>query len=279
MWHTATTSEYAHPGQECPPKCEPRYAGAKRMAGRTFAIGDIHGELEALRAVLGKLPTLDERDTLVFVGDYVDRGPHSAQVIEHVRELARGPGPKVVCLRGNHEDAWLRVIDAGWDEFVLPASNGCLATLRSFSGEPAPEPDEFVKQHEAQALFGGTFFPPDVVSWLRSLPYYYEDEHAIYVHAGLPEVEGSFPHPSEVADPTVLLWVRTKSFFKNYRGKPVVFGHTTTKHLPQELSHYTPDDPSDLFAGEAVFGIDTGAGTGGFLSVLELPARIVYESR
>ena len=107
------------------------------MAGRTFAVGDIHGELDALLTVLGKLPELDEHDTLVFVGDYVDRGPQSAQVIAHVRELARGPGPKVVCLRGNHEDAWLRVIDAGWDEFVLPTGNGCLATLRSFTGEDA----------------------------------------------------------------------------------------------------------------------------------------------
>jgi serine/threonine protein phosphatase 1 len=136
-----------------------------------------------------------------------------------------------------------------------------------------------VGQHEAETLFGGTFFPADVVDWLRSLPYFYEDQHAIYVHAGLPEVNGAFLHPSQVPDKTVLLWLRTKSFFKNYRGKPVVFGHTTTPHLPQELSGYTPDDPSDLFAGEAVFGIDTGAGTGGFLSALELPSRTVYESR
>jgi serine/threonine protein phosphatase 1 len=249
------------------------------MAGRTFAVGDIHGELEALLRVLGKLPTLDADDTLVFVGDYLDRGPQSAQVIAHIRELARTPGPAVVCLRGNHEDAWLRVLDAGWDEFVLPRSNGCLATLRSFTGQPPPEPDELVGKHEAEALFGGTFFPPDVVAWLRSLPYFYEDEHAIYVHAGLPEVDGTFLHPSQVEDKTVLLWMRTKSFFKNYRGKPVVFGHTTPKHLPQELSHFTPDDPSDLFAGEAVFGIDTGCGTDGFLSVLELPSRTVYESR
>jgi serine/threonine protein phosphatase 1 len=250
------------------------------MAGRTFAIGDVHGELEALRTVLGKLPALDERDTLVFVGDYLDRGPASAQVVAHIRALSSKPGAKVVCLRGNHEDAWLRVIDQGWDEFVLPASNGCLATLRSFTGQPPPEPGEFVAAHEAEALFGGKFFPEDVVLWLRSLAYFYEDEHAIYVHAGLPEVDGAFPHPNDVADKTVLLWVRTKSFFKNYRGKPVVFGHTTTKQLPQAHSHHTPDDPTDLFAGEAVFGIDTGCGLeDGFLSALELPSRAVYESR
>jgi serine/threonine protein phosphatase 1 len=249
------------------------------MAGRTFAIGDIHGELETLERLLKKLPPIGDADTLVFVGDYVDRGPCSAQVIAFLRRLQAESGPKVVCLRGNHEDAWLRVVDHGWDEFVLPPSNGCLATLRSFTGEAPPEPGEFVKQHEAQALFSGTFFPPEVVAWMRSLPYFYEDDHAIYVHAGLPEVDGAFPHPSEVADPVVLMWVRTKSFFNNYRGKPVVFGHTATKCLPQELSQHTPDDPTDLFAGEAVFGIDTGCGSDGFLSAIELPARRVYESR
>ena len=64
-----------------------------------------------------------------------------------------------------------------------------------------------------------------------------------------------------------------------YRGKRVVFGHTTTECLPQELSQYTPDDPTDLWAGENVIGIDTGCGSGGFLTAIELPALNVYESR
>jgi hypothetical protein len=77
----------------------------------------------------------------------------------------------------------------------------------------------------------------------------------------------------------VLFWLRARSFFVDYRGKPVVVGHTVTEDLPQELSHHTPDDPSDLFAGECVFRLDTGCGCGGFLSALELPTRTVYESR
>ncbi|MFT3923813.1 MAG: metallophosphoesterase family protein [Myxococcales bacterium] len=249
------------------------------MAGRTFSVGDIHGEIEHLLRVLNKLPELDESDTLVFLGDYLDRGPHAAQVVEHIRRLAVDGPAKVVCLRGNHEDAWLKVIDKGFDEFVFPPSNGCLATMRSFTGGPLVQEGDFAKADEMEALFAGSFFPPDVVAWMRGLPYYYEDEHAIYVHAGLPEKDGRFLHPREVPDPVVLLWLRTQSFFKNYRGKPVVFGHSATAMLPQELSQYTPDDPTDLFAGEAVFGLDTGCGTGGFLSVLELPSQHVYESR
>lgn len=249
------------------------------MSGRTFAIGDIHGQLDHLLALLHKLPPLDAEDTLVFLGDYVDRGPESAKVVAGLRGLSEKLRAKVVCLRGNHEDAWLRVLDTGWDEFVFPPRNGCLATMRSFVGGSAPAEAEMPGQHEAQALFSGSFFPEDVVAWMRALPYFYEDEHAIYVHAGLPEGPDGFLHPSKVADPIVLLWLRTRSFFANYRGKPVVVGHTVTEDLPQELSQHTPDDPTDLFAGEAVYGLDTGCGNGGFLTALELPAKKVYESR
>lgn len=249
------------------------------MSGRTFAIGDIHGEADQLAAVLGKLPSLTADDTLVFLGDYVDRGPRSAEVVQRLRDMPHEVPAKVVCLRGNHEDAWLRVIDRGWDEFVYPPRNGCLATLRSFAGGPVPREGETFDNSEAEALFSGSFFPEQVVAWMRGLPYYYEDTHAIYVHAGLPLGEGGFLHPSRVSDPLVLLWVRTRGFFETYRGKPVVVGHTVTEDLPQELSSYTPDDPTDLFAGEAVFGLDTGCGSGGFLSALELPAQNVYESR
>src|SRR5262249_17243336 len=78
-----------------------------RPVDRTFAFGDIPGDLDALERVFGRLPPLERGDTLIFVGDYVDRGPKSAQVIETVRRLARDGPAAVVALRGNHEDAWL----------------------------------------------------------------------------------------------------------------------------------------------------------------------------
>jgi serine/threonine protein phosphatase 1 len=248
--------------------------------GRTIAIGDIHGDLEGLERVFSRLPKLEKADTIVFVGDYVDRGPRSAQVIQFVRDLQeRGPA-KVIALRGNHEDAWLRVIERGWPEFVLPTGNGCLAAMRSFTGATPPEPDEKFKPGEERALMTGSFFPPEVVAWMKALPYWYEDEHAIYVHAGLPRSGEGFEHPSKVeAPPTALLWLRDEHFFRNYRGKLVVFGHTATAYLPPELSTYTPEDPLDIWAGPCCVGLDTGAGKGGFLTAIELPAMHVYEAR
>ena len=244
------------------------------MADRTFTIGDIHGDLKALTTLLTRLPTLDSSDTLVFLGDYLDRGPCSAEVVEMVRKtIPESTEAQVVCLRGNHEDAWLRVIDDGWPGFVLPPGNGCLECLRSFS--PNLEPRE-----EKIEMLTGSFFPEDVVAWMRSLPFYYEDPRGIYVHAGLPKVDGRWLHPSEVEDPQILLWMRSRDFFVNYTGKPVVVGHTVTNTIPPELSQYTPEDPEDLFwAGGSAYAIDTGAGKQGFLTALEMPSGQVYESR
>jgi serine/threonine protein phosphatase 1 len=250
------------------------------MGGRTFAIGDIHGDAQQLFVLLSRLPALTSNDTIVFLGDYVDRGPRSRDVIEFVRNLPKQTDAKVIALRGNHEDAWLRVVERGWPGFVLPPINGCLAAYRSFvGGPPVAHEEQEPEEHERETILNGRFWPPDVLEWMRSLPYWYEDEHALYVHAGLPKKEDHWPHPSELEDPTPLLWLRDEEFFFNYRGKYVVFGHTVTSCLPPELSGYTPDDPTDLWAGVNVIGIDTGCGKGGFLTAVELPALHVYESR
>ena len=250
------------------------------MAARTFVIGDVHGDIQALRDLWSLLPPLNKDDTLVFLGDYIDRGPDSAAVIQFARvEVSSRCAARVVTLRGNHEDAWLRAIDEGFDGFTLPPQNGALACLRSYVGGPRPLRGEMPSIDEVDILARGTFFPPEVVAWMRTLPFWYEDEHAIYVHAGVPWNGERWLHPSEVAPATPLLWLRTRAFFTDYRGKPVVVGHTTTDVLPPELSNFSTDDPTDLWAGPCVYALDTGAGKGGFLTALELPALHVYESR
>jgi serine/threonine protein phosphatase 1 len=252
------------------------------MAGRTFAIGDVHGETSHLFKLMSCFPLLDAQDTIVFLGDYVDRGPASRQVVDYILNLGAHTPARIIALRGNHEDAWLRVIDnaGGWPGFTGPPGNGCLAAMRSYVGGAYPGEEELPSPAEEPTLHSGSFFPPEHIAWFRSLPFWYEDDHAIYVHAGLPaDKEGRFTHPSRVEQPLALLWCRDFDFFQHYRGKRVVFGHTRTEFLPPELDGYTPEDPSDVWAGENVVGIDTGCGNGGFLTALELPALNVYESR
>ncbi|CAN5682365.1 metallophosphoesterase family protein [soil metagenome] len=249
------------------------------MAGRTFAVGDIHGDLAALETLFARVPQLATSDTVVFLGDYVDRGPDSAGVVRWLREFAASTSAKVVFLRGNHEDAWLQIIEEGWPEFVFPRGNGCLESYRSFKHLPVPKVDDLPTGAEMTEMLEGSFFPADVVAWMKSLAWFYEDEHAIYVHAGLKRCGDHFPHPAATEPLRALLWLRDRDFFEHYRGKLVVFGHTTTRTLPNELSTHTPDDPTDLWAGPACVGLDTACGKGGFLTAFELPAQRVYESR
>lgn len=250
------------------------------MANRTFAVGDLHGGLDHLFKLLSCLPELDSRDTIVFIGDYVDRGPKSAQVIDYVMHLPSMTPAKVVALRGNHEDAWLRVVDEGWDEFVTPPLNGCLAAYRSFVDGPVPSEEELPQAHERMMIQSGAFFPDEVVSWFRDLPFWYEDEHAIYVHAGLPPgPNGGFLHPSEIHAPVCLLWGRDEEFFCNYHGKRVVFGHTLTEYLAAEIPEGLASEHVGIWTHGDVIGIDTGCGHGGYLTAVELPDLNVYDSR
>ncbi len=249
------------------------------MAGRTIAIGDVHGDLEGLERLLSRLPVLLPEDTLLFVGDYVDRGPHPAAVVRRVRALPSETAARVVFLRGNHEDAWLKACREGAPEFVLPRGNGCYSTYRSFTGGPVPGPGENPTADELRAMATGAFLPADVVAWMEALPLFHEDEHAIYVHAGLPHDGRRWLHPSEVADPRPLLWQRSRAFYEGYTGKRVVFGHTPVRKLPQDQSLHTPGDPLDVYVTASLVGVDTGAGMGGFLSAIELPEMRVLDAR
>ena len=75
----------------------------------TIAIGDIHGNAKALQDLLGQLAAeLTAADTVVFLGDYIDRGPDSRGCIERILQFRAGTVAKVVTLAGNHEDWLLR---------------------------------------------------------------------------------------------------------------------------------------------------------------------------
>jgi serine/threonine protein phosphatase 1 len=249
------------------------------MAARTFAVGDIHGEWEHLMRVWAKLPPLKPSDTVVFLGDYVNRGPRPREVVEFLMELPSKTPAQVICLRGNHEDAWIRARGEGFDGFMLKVEHGCLATLRSFMGGTVPERGEMPTDAEMARLSSGDFLPAPVEKWMAQLPFWHEDGNGIYVHAGLPRGPDGFLHPAKVLPAAMLAWVRTDDFVRNYRGKDVVFGHTPVRLLPEELSHYTPDDPLDAWINDDTAGLDTGCGLGGFLTIMERPSMRVFESR
>src|SRR5262249_47772007 len=127
-----------------------------------------------------------------------------------------------------------------------------------------------------------SWLPADVYEWMNTLPYWYEDDHAIYVHAGLQGEGKTWKHPRDCG-PMNLLWMREPDFYRLYEGKRLGVGHTPVAQRP--IDHIGPirrllfDDPYDVWHRGPLIGLDTGCGKGGFLSAVELPALEIYESR
>jgi serine/threonine protein phosphatase 1 len=252
------------------------------VGGRTFVIGDIHGDLAALDHVLSRLPALTRADTLLFLGDYVDRGPDSRGVIERVQQLQKDGPARVVALRGNHEDKWIECYHEADLGFLLPSVNGCAHTFRSFVDEQPLDEDDTLSAAETERMVQvASWMPREVIDWMESLPLWHEDEHALYVHAGLEGRRNRWKHPS-VSDPASLLWMRQQDFYSKYRGKRVVFGHTAVDELPTEhlgpYARYLGGTLEVWMRGDLI-GLDTACGKGGHLSAIELPSCRIYDSR
>ena len=210
---------------------------------KVFAIGDIHGCIGKLEKMISLIKLDEERDTLVFIGDYIDRGPDPKGVVDYVIDL-KTRVKKVICLQGNHEQMLLNYVchDEDKDLFLL---NGGRATLSSYGYGEMPGRTKIT-------------LPDNHMEFFQSLLPYYETETNIFVHAGLrPGV------PLEEQTTKDLNWIRDEFTGSSCDfGKVVVFGHTPmAKPLIQ---------PNKI-------GIDTGAVFGGLLTCVELPRQEIYQ--
>jgi serine/threonine protein phosphatase 1 len=204
---------------------------------RLLAVGDIHGCLRPLQELLGMVgPTAD--DQLVFLGDYVDRGPDSAGVIEILLAL-RERWPQTVFLRGNHEQLLLDVL-AGGDPttFLLNGGGRTIASYEAAGGWPPP---------------------PSHQDFLRDLRYSFETEGFIFVHAGLrPGI------PLAQQSPDDLLWIRHEFLLSAADwGKAVVYGHT-----PRQ----------EVLLDDHRIGLDTGCVYGGRLTCCDVLTGRYWQS-
>jgi len=207
-----------------PASTAPRLNAAERPA-LLYAIGDVHGCLDALKALEARI-IADAADTpgekwIVMLGDYVDRGPHSAQVLDHL--TARPPsGFSRICLRGNHEEAMLdaledpRAIDT-WLGF------GSEATLASY-GLSATQIEDLARPGRAasrQQLLHA-YVPDEHIAFLRNLPVMLTVPGYILVHAGLrPGVATTAQLDRD------LMWIRGEFLAANHDfGAVVIHGHT-----------------------------------------------------
>ncbi len=209
---------------------------SKNQPSATCVIGDIHGCLSSLTSLLHKV--IDRVDTLIFLGDYVDRGPQSRQVVETLLQLKLNPTLQVIFLKGNHELMFYNYL-AGIDRSMFLRVGG-LQTLESYGISPEDEDDLFDR------------LPADHRAFFDSLVLYHEDQEHIYVHAGLQPGK----HLSRQTA-AWCLWVRDRFIRSSANfGKQVIFGHTVF--------------PNPLVEANKI-GIDTGAVYGGKLTALLLP--------
>jgi Calcineurin-like phosphoesterase len=212
----------------------------KPMEGSlTYAIGDVHGCFDKLVRLLGRcrLHCGARPMRLVFVGDYVDRGPQSRRVVELLIDTQRTSPDRVVCLRGNHE-AMLLAATEGDDMEALWLVNGAGATLRSYGVAQAAE------------------MPAEHLAWFRSLALAYDDGRRYFVHAG---VDPRVPLAQQREHDQ--LWIR-EPFLRHQGeyGRLIVHGHTPL-----------PSGRPDLHANR--LNIDTGAVLGGPLTAAVFDER------
>ena len=233
---------------------------------KTFVIGDLHGRRTQLRRLLEMIPRDPERDTVVLVGDLVDRGTEIPGAVEEVIALRHQNAERVVCLRGNHEQMLLDFVDEG-NTLWLHAAVGSERTIEQYTGERARVRSER-DLHELRRRFTASL-PPAHLDFFRTLPLFYEDDYALYVHAGLPG--GSHPRDTPAQH---LLWSRDGDFFRNYTGKPCVFGHTPAPLLPLRgrLGRH------GIYISHSAIGIDSGYINSSPLSCLQLPDCMLYQA-
>ncbi len=220
---------------------------------RIYAVGDIHGRKDCLEKIRERIREHRESHPvesaqIIFLGDYVDRGPGSKEVVQTLLDMQKAE-PNVLCLMGNHEWALLRFLDGmlSYDDWYPWGGD---TTLESYGIDPVFPEEDHALSEDMRRRFAGVF-PIEHETFLRGLPLHHVCGDYIFVHAGLR------PHialQDQVAED--LLTIR-----KDFLQRPVTIGQTIIHgHTIFEAPHIR----------ERSIGIDTGAYASGRLTAIVL---------
>ncbi|WP_414752690.1 metallophosphoesterase family protein [Anabaena sp. CCY 9910] len=211
---------------------------------RRIVIGDVHGHYEGLITLLEAIAPGGD-DQVYFLGDLIDRGPHSSYVIDLVRDN------NYLCLLGNHEQMLLNILSGDISVATTQAwlHSGGHATIASYPDQSIP------KEH---------------LEWLRSLPTYIDLGDVWLTHAGL---DPNLPLSEQTAEQ--FCWIREdfhsipQPYFPD---KLVIIGHTITFTFPGV-------NPGELAQGQGWLDIDTGAyhPRSGWLTGLDITNNVIYQ--
>lgn len=223
-------------------------------------IGDIHGHFKEMQQMIQILEEKHNPEMIVFVGDYVDRGPNSRHVIDFIRKNINNP--KYVFLKGNHEDMMICAAKGYTDPAMWLANGG----QQTFS-EYARDGDlSLVPKNERDKRFAVMAQDADL---LDRLPTHLVLENHVVVHGGIPQfLNEPDADLTSVRARDQLLWYRDTQF--RWNGKRVVHGHTPVKRV------YITDDEINVDTG-CGFGLNLSAAViddaTGHVDVVMIPAK------
>ncbi len=219
-----------------------------------YAVGDIHGRADLLKALHRRIldharRRAEQRQVIVFLGDYVDRGAGSREVIDFLIDAAAcDDGIERVFLKGNHDDAMLAFLDGTDDGTWWISMLGGRETLASYGIDIASLPRiPSRRRHELREKL-----PAGHARFLSSLRLFHVEEGCLFVHAGIRPGRSL-----DRQDPEDLLWIREEFLESDADfGRLVIHGHTICWDGPEVRANR--------------IGIDTGAFATGVLTALVL---------
>jgi serine/threonine protein phosphatase 1 len=215
----------------------------------TYAIADLHGRFDLLTAAFEGIfkdailrGEAGEKVKIVTLGDYVDRGPQSREIVEYLM-AAQAAGASLICLKGNHEqmmhDSLVGATDMGWW-----MANGGQTALKSYNND----------------------VPRSHLHWINNLPTNHVDEHRVFVHAGIDPTKALDEQTDEY-----MLWSRYVDNADVGHGKRhVVHGHTPNPHGPERYENRTNLDTLAWRTGRLIIAVFDDAKPGPAVGYIEI---------
>jgi serine/threonine protein phosphatase 1 len=214
---------------------------------RTWVIPDVHGCLITLRTLIEELIELRKSDTLIFLGDLIDRGPQSKGVIDYIIQLQER-GIRIKVLRGNHEDSFAKVYRGeqakGLINKTLGIKTGLYKDWLTYGGE------DTLKSFGVTRV---TDVPEKYIKWIEELQYYVKWRHYYIVHAGF-----NFEPDDIFLDTQAMMWIREYQIDQAKLGpNKIIHGHvpvtldfiyqsiksTSLQFIDLDNGVYMPDKP------------------------------------
>lgn len=229
---------------------------------RVLAIGDVHGMYEKLIKLMDKIRFNPDEDLLIFLGDYIDRGPDPGRCLQYIFALQQQYPDVVVCLMGNHEvmmSSYFVQKRGSYNNLIVDYAgswldNGGLETMKQLDEMDADTKEELLQ-------------------WVMNLPVKYQYQDYFFCHAGVdPDV------PLAVQNEFDMLW-RRQQWWEQYKGEEtLVVGHTPVQKV-MKLTGKERRTPKPLFLANHVIMCDTGAYmSGGKLSCVDVLAGKVWQA-